>query len=65
MIVSKLSQVWSDLFQDGIYLLHCQSAQTDDLDEDLDFTRTTREGLLDICEGELEDLPTPFEWKFR
>ena len=33
----------------------------DDLDEDLDFITTTREELLDRCEDELEDLPTPFE----
>ena len=38
--------------------------RADDLDEDLDFTTTTRGELLGGCEEELEDLPPPFERKF-
>ena len=44
--------------------------KADDLDEDVDFITTTREELLARCEDELEladleDLPPPFERKFR
>ena len=51
-------------FRMGSFSYTARLPRAEDLDEDLDFTTTTREELLDRCEDELEDLPTPFDRKF-